>query len=98
MCVSVCVSEALLKEMKDILMTWTAVRGGGFWRTVNLDGFFVCLICCCMYEEYLHSLTSSLAGGQTLVKQVPPPYPPPLSSTPCLPVNLTARAFPNLSS
>lgn len=33
-----------------------------------------------MYEEYLHSLTSSLSGGQKLVRQCPPP-------TPCLPVN-----------
>lgn len=77
MCESVCVSEASLKEMKDILMTWTAARGGGLWRTVNIDVYvFVCFICACMYEEYLHSLTSSLTGGQTLVKQVPPSYPP----------------------
>lgn len=38
--------------------------------------FYVCFICACMYEEYLHSLTSSLTGGQTLVKQVHPSYPP----------------------
>lgn len=60
-------------------MTWTAASGGGLWRLINI-GVFV--FCACMYEEYLHSLTSSLSSGQTLVKHVPPS-----SSTPCLPVN-----------
>merc|ERR1712035_244581 len=40
-----------------------------------------------MYEEYLHSLTSSLTSGQTLVKHVSPSSSASSSSTPCLPVN-----------
>ena len=54
--------------------------------------FFVFFDYACMYEEYLHGLTSSLTGGQTLVKHVPL-HPSSTSSTsstsytPCLPVN-----------
>lgn len=73
--VCVCVSGALLKQMKDILMTWTAASGGGLRRLINIDVFFLfCFVFfdyACMYEEYLHGLTSSLTGGQTLVKHVP---------------------------
>lgn len=79
--------------MKDVLMTWTAASGGGLWRLINI-GVFV--FCACMYEEYLHSLTSSLSSGQTLVKHVPPP--PPLLVYLLMDIHLTARAFPKLSS
>lgn len=37
---------------------WCIFRFYFFWR---------------VYEEYLHSLTSSLSGGHTMVKRVPPP-------------------------
>lgn len=83
--------------MKDILMTWTSESGGGLWRFIRYWCFFVCFVfCVCMYEEYLHSLTSSLSCGQTLVKHVHPS-----SSPPCLllmNIHLTARAFTKLSS
>lgn len=57
----------------DILMTWTAANGGGYWRLINVGGFFFFLFV--GTYEYLCSLTSSLSSGQTLVK--PPPPPPP---------------------
>lgn len=70
MFVCVCVSEALLKEMKDILMTWRAACGGGLSRLINIDGFLFLFLffSMCVYEEYLHSLTSSITNGQTLAK------------------------------
>lgn len=53
----------------------------------------------CMYEEYLHSLTSSDSPVDKLllVKHVPPP--PPLLVYLLMDIHLTARAFPkSLSS
>lgn len=58
--------------------------------------FFLFVFCVCMYEEYLHSLTSSLSCGQILVEHVHPS-----SSPPCLllmNIHLTARAFTKLLS
>lgn len=60
----------------------------------DIGVFFV--FCVCMYEEYLHSLTSSLSCGQILVEHVHPS-----SSPPCLllmNIHLTARAFTKLLS
>lgn len=92
-CERVCVSEALLKEMKDILMTWTAASGGGWWRLINIVVFFFFsfFFCACMYEElppqldqFSHQWTNA---GQACV-----PFLLRLLlllhySTPCLPVN-----------
>lgn len=47
-----------------------------------------------MYEEYLHSLTSSITNGQTLVKHAPLP----LQVYVLIGIHLTARAFPTLVS
>ena len=54
--------------MKDILQVEEAYGDLSilmFWLF-----FFVFFDYACMYEEYLHGLTSSLSGGQTLVKHV----------------------------
>lgn len=50
LCVCESVCEAVLKEMKDILMTWTAASGGGLLRLINIDViiFFFFFACVCM--------------------------------------------------
>lgn len=65
----VCVSEPLIKEMKDILMTWRAACRG---LSLLMLLFLWVRACVRAYEEYLHSSASRLTNGQTLVRHEPP--------------------------
>lgn len=77
--VRMCESEALLREMKDILKTWTAACVGGLWRLINIEVLFVVFFffsffgSSCMYEEYLHSLTRTITNGQNAGQAQPHP-------------------------
>lgn len=76
--VRMCESEALLREMKDILKTWTAACVGGLWRLINIEVLFVVFFflffgSSCMYEEYLHSLARTITNGQNAGQAQPHP-------------------------